>query len=71
MKEVTLDVDGMHCATCAQAIEKQLKKLSQVSEAAVNLVTEQAYIKCSDDTPIDDLVSSVKKAGYQAYESEA
>lgn len=68
--EITLEIDGMHCATCANAIEKNLNALDAVQKATVNLVTENAYIECTDGTPVDTLISAVAKAGYTAYPAE-
>lgn len=64
---ITLSIDGMHCASCTHAIEKQLRKNNTVQQAHVNLVTENVYISCDDNTSIDDLIATIKKAGYQAY----
>ena len=38
----SLLVSGMHCTSCAGLIEKQLKKVSGVSEAHVNFASEKA-----------------------------
>ena len=43
--EIRLDLEGMHCASCAARIEKQLNRLDGV-EATVNLATEQATVHC-------------------------
>lgn len=67
---ITLEIDGMHCATCVNAIEKKLNALDEVQSATVNLVTETAYIECKDGTPTDILISAVKQAGYTAYLAE-
>src|SRR5256885_3983857 len=41
---IILDLEGMTCASCARRIEKELKKVSGVLEASVNLATEQASV---------------------------
>ena len=64
--EVRLDLEGMHCASCAARIEKQLNRLDGV-EATVNLATEQATVQCLPSVGIEDLVAAVDAAGYHAH----
>jgi Cu+-exporting ATPase len=40
--EITLPVTGMHCANCAETIEKKLDKLDGIEQANVDLVAERA-----------------------------
>ena len=44
MKKTTLDISGMHCASCASLITNRLKKESGVSYVNVNLTTEKASV---------------------------
>ena len=37
----TFRVKGMHCAACASAVERILKKQEGIQDAQVNLVSEQ------------------------------
>ena len=62
--EVTLDLIGMTCASCAGRIERKLNALDGV-EATVNYATEQATIVTSGPTT-PDLVATVEAAGYKA-----
>ena len=41
-ERVDLPITGMTCASCANRIEKSLKKAEGVSDATVNLATERA-----------------------------
>jgi len=43
--EVTLDVDAMSCASCVGRVERALKAVPGVLEAAVNLATETATLR--------------------------
>ncbi len=43
-KQVSLPVTGMTCANCSLTIERNLKRLDGVQEAAVNLATEKASV---------------------------
>jgi Cu+-exporting ATPase len=43
-KQVSLPVTGMTCANCTLTVERNLKRMDGVTEAAVNLATEKASI---------------------------
>jgi Cu+-exporting ATPase len=60
-----LDLEGMHCASCAFSIERRLNELDGV-EATVNLATSQATVLCDPSLPVDDLVAVVESIGYGA-----
>ncbi len=66
-KTAALAVSGMTCASCVMRVEKKLKKVPGVSDAAVNLATEHAVITYdpTQATP-DTLVGAVEAAGYGA-----
>jgi P-type Cu2+ transporter len=48
-KTVALDVDGMKCAGCVKAVERQLEQNSGVRSACVNLITEVAVIEYEEN----------------------
>lgn len=47
---IALDVGGMKCAGCAQAVERQLLQQSGVISASVNLAVEVATVECLPGT---------------------
>jgi Cu+-exporting ATPase len=61
----TLPVTGMTCANCVATVERNLKKLSGVTSATVNLATERATIEY-DPGAVNDLefVARIQRAGY-------
>jgi Cu+-exporting ATPase len=64
---VTLQVEGMTCASCAGRVEKALKKVPGVASAEVNLATERAQVRVAARSPdVTALVGAVEKAGYAA-----
>lgn len=64
---VNIDITGMHCASCAGLIERELTKAPGVLKAGVNFAAERASVTYDDDkTKIDNLIQTIKKAGYQA-----
>lgn len=45
LKTIALDVEGMKCAGCVKAVERQLEQNSGVISACVNLITEVAVVE--------------------------
>ncbi|ABW18613.1 heavy metal translocating P-type ATPase [Alkaliphilus oremlandii] len=67
----TLKIEGMTCASCAQSVEKAVKKLDGVNEASVNFATEKLNISYdSSKVKTIDIKKAVEKAGYKAIEEE-
>ncbi|MBI5637203.1 MAG: copper-translocating P-type ATPase [Nitrospinae bacterium] len=55
-------ITGMTCAACARAIERAVKKVDGVEDAAVNLITEKLRVAGSADAAKVEV--AVQKAGY-------
>jgi Cu+-exporting ATPase len=65
-EQLTLGVGGMTCASCVARVEKALRRVPGVSEAAVNLATEKATVSFDPRvTEIDALLSAIEDAGYE------
>ncbi|MDH4151498.1 MAG: heavy metal translocating P-type ATPase [Betaproteobacteria bacterium] len=68
---IDLPITGMTCAACATRIEKVLNRLPDV-KAAVNFATEKAHIEYpSGRIGPAELISAIRKAGYDAKETSA
>lgn len=63
---VTLNVDGMTCASCVARVEKALSAVPGVASAAVNQATDRATISASGAVADSDLVAAIADAGYEA-----
>ena len=64
MKE-SLQIEGMHCAGCANSVEKALSDVEGVSKASVNLATEKAFIEFENNQVTrEKLKEAVQNAGY-------
>lgn len=62
---IALDVGGMKCAGCVQAVEKQLTNQPGVISASVNLVTNVATVECEADAVVStSLADALTKAGF-------
>jgi len=66
---IRLAISGMTCAGCAGRVERVLKEVPGVTDAAVNLATERASIDISQqDADIQTkLISAVEEAGFFAH----
>ncbi len=66
-QRVSLQIDGMTCASCVARVEKALKQVPGVTSAQVNLATETAEVKLTHrDGGADALFAAVERAGYTA-----
>jgi Cu+-exporting ATPase len=61
-----LEIEGMHCSSCANLIEKSLMKAPGVLEANVNYATEKARVKLNGNADARTLEKAVADAGYAA-----
>jgi len=62
---VTLPLSGMTCVNCAMNIERNVKKLSGVSESNVNFAAELANVSFDPGLlTVKDIVGGIEKAGY-------
>lgn len=71
-KDFTVNISGMHCASCVSKVEKALNSVPGVEKASVNLAGQSARLKSQQ--PADELLpalsSAVEKAGYQLLQAD-
>lgn len=66
MVKAKFDVRGMHCASCAATIQKNVSKLSGVSSCQVNYATGKLDIEYDPKaTGAAQIREVVQKSGYQ------
>lgn len=65
LTDLSVDVTGMTCASCAARIEKKLNKLPGVS-ASVNYATRKAQVTLADGATLESVIASVEAGGYGA-----
>jgi copper chaperone CopZ len=65
---VEVDVNGMTCGMCVEAITKELKATEKTENISVNLEDKKARFTEVKDKKISDaeIRSAIKKAGYEA-----
>ncbi len=67
MEKITLNISGMHCASCAGNIEGALKKITGVKNAQVNFPLEKAQIEFNpQEINVNGLILAIERAGYKA-----
>lgn len=59
-------ITGMHCASCALLIEKEIKKIPEVKNVNVNYATQKAVVDFDGQLDSEKVLKAVEKAGYKA-----
>lgn len=71
-KQIILPITGMTCANCVATVERNLKKVSGVVRASVNLASERATVEVDpQQANLTALVERVQHAGYGVATGEA
>lgn len=64
-QEVTLNIEGMTCASCSAAVERVTRKLDGVVTSEVNLTTNKAHIVYDPSkVKLADIKLKIEKAGF-------
>lgn len=66
MKRLTLEVTGMKCGGCANAVASALSGVEGVRRVEVSLDDGRAELVADDGLAAGDLVAAVEEAGYDA-----
>jgi Cu+-exporting ATPase len=71
-EQVILPITGMTCANCVATIERNLKKLPGIENAAVNLASERATVEFDPgQLALEQIIGKVEKVGYGVAKGEA
>ena len=68
-KPISIDIEGMTCASCVSRVEKALLKVPSVQSASVNLATERATVQLTDVSNVEFLFKAIEKAGYKGQQT--
>jgi copper chaperone CopZ len=60
-----INIEGMHCASCATNIERSLKKISGVKEVSVSVIGKKAFVEADEKASDEELKKAVAKVGYR------
>ncbi|PQJ35945.1 copper-translocating P-type ATPase [Salinibacter sp. 10B] len=70
-RRLTLPVEGMSCASCAQRVEGALANVDGVTGASVNFATERAEVSVDDsEACVRELVEAIEDSGYDVRTAE-
>ena len=66
---ISIPIEGMTCAACAQRIEKAIRKLDGIESVSVNFAAEKASVAYDPQKIRAQAVrEAIEKAGYKALE---
>ena len=71
MQKTSFKIEGMTCASCVGRVEKTLKSVPGVKDAAVNLATESAVVSFDAPASAAAVTTALSDAGYPAIADEA
>lgn len=70
IEKLSLPINGLHCTSCVNTIEKEIKRLPGIKIAHVNYATETAHVEfMNGETNAEEIIGAIKKAGYQTGQS--
>ncbi len=67
MKKLNFTVTGMTCSACSSHVQNCVSKMDGIETVNVNLLTKSMDVVCSDTLSEREIISAVKKAGYNAF----
>ena len=67
---IRLQTTGTTCASCVMRVEKALRAVPGVTQASVNLATEEASVTADPSVSVGMLSAAVRKAGYDVATQE-
>ncbi|MEK4084427.1 copper chaperone CopZ [Psychrobacillus sp. FSL K6-1415] len=66
MQNLTLNVQGMSCGHCVNAIEKSVAQLTGVELVKVNLTDAQVYLAFNEvQVSLDKIKETIEDQGYE------
>jgi Cu+-exporting ATPase len=66
-----LDIEGMHCASCVDRVERELEGVRTVFDARVNLASGRATLELLEGASLEPAIEAVRRAGYDAAAAES
>lgn len=67
MEKVVLKVEGMHCGSCAVAVQMALSNTPGVSKASVSFEQKKAEVEFDPKkTGLEQLLKAIDSMGYRA-----
>ena len=70
MKKAKINIEGMHCASCAANVKRSLSKIKGTKNIRVNPIAGKAFLDIDNKVEESKLKSAVKDAGFNPKEVE-
>lgn len=71
MKKIKLNIEGMHCTSCAMNIDFDLEDLNGIKSARTNYAKQMCEVELDENKiKIEDVVKQVQETGYKAVLTE-
>ena len=64
MRELEVEIEGMHCASCPLLVDDCVEDIEGVLESRTDLRTGKARIKLEDRVSEDSILGAISQAGY-------
>lgn len=64
MREVAIDIEGMHCAACGLLIDDVMLDIDGVRSSVTDTRSGLCKVEAADHIPDADLLAAVVEAGY-------
>lgn len=67
IKKVLLNIEGMHCGSCASGIQMVLQNTDGVINASANYDTKKGEVEFDEEKiNIDTIIKAIEQLGYKA-----
>ncbi|EKD87046.1 MAG: hypothetical protein ACD_37C00065G0006 [uncultured bacterium] len=71
MKKIKLQIDGMHCSSCAMSIDFDLEDLEGIKNAKTSYAKQITEVEFDEEKVTEkDITEQIKKTGYKAESSD-
>lgn len=70
MNKSKLTISGMHCASCANNVERALKKIKGVGNVSVSILLNKAVVEYDGKINEEEFKKAVGSAGYKLIRME-
>ena len=64
MKELLINVEGMHCGGCEKRIQNAVSDIDGVESVEVSLENKNAKITCNKEWSDDKIKEAIKEEGF-------
>lgn len=67
--KIKLTIEGMHCASCANNVERAVGKIKGIKEVSVSVLTKKAFVE-GENINKDEIKKAIENIGYKVIKIE-